>query len=72
MKKRIKLPFVILVVSILVSVFSSCHHPKKVNTSFYYWKTVYKTNPTESAWLRLVNQIIRTIKQSETTLILQD
>jgi hypothetical protein len=55
MKKSTKFPFLILAILLLVSVFPSCHHPKKVNTSFYYWKTVYKTNPTESAWLRHFN-----------------
>jgi len=30
----------------------SCHHPKIVTPSFYYWKTVYKNNETESAWLK--------------------
>ncbi len=30
---------------------SSCHHPKTINTSFYFWKTVYKTKKTETAWL---------------------
>jgi hypothetical protein len=52
MKQSTKFPFLILAILLLVSVFPSCHHPKKVNTSFYYWKTVYKTNPTESAYLR--------------------
>jgi hypothetical protein len=40
---------------ILTLFFSSCHHPKKVNTSFYYWKTVYKANPVEQAYLRQLN-----------------
>ncbi|HEY2583587.1 MAG TPA: hypothetical protein VGI43_17375 [Mucilaginibacter sp.] len=34
---------------------SSCHHPKTVNTSFYYWKTVYKSNKTELSWLARLN-----------------
>lgn len=36
--------------SIAVFVLCSCHHPRRVNTSFYYWKTVYKANPAEAAY----------------------
>jgi len=42
-------PFLILSACLLVL---SCHNPKKINTSFYYWKTVYKTNKTEAAYLQ--------------------
>jgi hypothetical protein len=47
--------FSCLFFSILVLCFitlPSCHHYRTVNTSFYYWKTVYKTNPTEQAYLQ--------------------
>ena len=36
----------------LLSIFTSCHKSKTVNTSFYYWKTVYKSNPTETSYLK--------------------
>jgi len=40
----------------LIAVFllCSCHHhpPRRINTSFYYWKTVYKNRPAESAYLK--------------------
>lgn len=55
MKNKVQPLVLILVILTLASVFPSCHHPKKVNTSFYYWKTVYKTNLTESAYLRHFN-----------------
>jgi len=45
----------LIVGSCLLTLFSSCHHPKKVTPSFYYWKTVYKTNQSESAWLTHFN-----------------
>jgi hypothetical protein len=39
--------------SLVIAVFLlSCHRKKVVDTSFYYWKTVYKTNKTETAWLQ--------------------
>jgi hypothetical protein len=36
---------------IVTFILCSCHHPRRVNPSFYYWKTVYKNNPTEAAYL---------------------
>lgn len=30
----------------------SCRHDRKIDTSFYYWKTVYKQNPVETGYLR--------------------
>jgi len=51
MKNRNVHIFLILVLLCLASVLPSCHHPKTVNTSFYYWKTVYKNNQTEQAYL---------------------
>lgn len=36
---------------LLAILFSACKPGRKVNTSFYYWKTVYKPNPTENAYL---------------------
>ncbi|MEO3402417.1 hypothetical protein AAFN85_00845 [Mucilaginibacter sp. CAU 1740] len=45
------LPLLILAVLALASLFTSCRK-KQVNTSFYYWKTVYKDTPAESDWLR--------------------
>lgn len=50
MKSKIKSFFLIL--GSLLLTLSSCHHPKTVNTSFYFWKTVYKTSPTEIGYLR--------------------
>ncbi|SHM41858.1 hypothetical protein [Mucilaginibacter sp. OK098] len=52
MKKSTYSSFLILAILLLTSLFPSCHKSKKVNTSFYYWKTVYKTNPTETAYLK--------------------
>jgi hypothetical protein len=45
----------LIILLVFTVLFSSCHHAKKVNTSFYYWKTVYKANPTESAYLHHFN-----------------
>lgn len=44
-----------LTVLILESCFSSCRHNRVINTSFYFWKTVYKTNKTESNYLTRVH-----------------
>lgn len=55
MKNYIKRFSLALGVLSLVFFFSSCHHPKKVTTSFYYWKTVYKNNPTEASYLHQFN-----------------
>lgn len=35
---------------LLLLLFSACRHDRKVNTSFYYWKTIYKTDAAESAF----------------------
>ncbi|MDN5288625.1 MAG: hypothetical protein JWR38_4899 [Mucilaginibacter sp.] len=52
MKNRYKASLLALFVLILCSTISSCRrHDRVVNTSFYYWKTVYKANKTEAAWL---------------------
>jgi hypothetical protein len=41
-----------LTVLILGSCLSSCRrHDRVINTSFYFWKTVYKSNQTESGYL---------------------
>jgi hypothetical protein len=40
-----------LTVWILLLVFSSCHKKRVVNTSFYYWKTVYERNNAENQYL---------------------
>jgi hypothetical protein len=40
-----------LALFILALCSASCKHDRIVNTSFYYWKTVYKANPTEQAYL---------------------
>lgn len=37
---------------LLVLFFGSCKPGRKVNTYFYYWKTVYRQNTTESAYLQ--------------------
>lgn len=46
-------PFIVLSLALLAlaSLFTACHK-RQVNTSFYFWKTVYRDNPTESGWLR--------------------
>jgi hypothetical protein len=44
--------FLVLLILALASILPSCRHDRKVNTSFYYWKTVYRDNPAESAWLK--------------------
>jgi hypothetical protein len=46
--------FFMVASSCLVTI-SSCRHPRQVNTSFYYWKTVYQHNKTEDACLRHFN-----------------
>lgn len=50
MKNREKTSFLFLLIFALCF-FCSCHHDRVVNTSFYYWKTVYKTNKTEQNYL---------------------
>jgi len=51
MKPNIIFFFLFLAI-LFLAYLSSCHHPKKVTTSFYYWKTVYKANKTEAAYLQ--------------------
>ncbi len=55
MKKSIKVGTHLLALLLLASLLPSCHHPKTINTSFYYWKTIYKTNTTEAAYLHHFN-----------------
>jgi hypothetical protein len=53
--KRIDLlmkPLSLLILGACLLVFPSCHRPKTVETSFYYWKTVYKTNTTAQSYLK--------------------
>lgn len=38
----------LLIIAVLLT---ACKPGRKVNTSFYYWKTVYKQNTTENAYL---------------------
>jgi hypothetical protein len=40
-----------LTVWMLLLVFSSCHKKRVVNTSFYYWKTVFGNNKVENQYL---------------------
>jgi hypothetical protein len=51
MKATQKSSLLILAILCLASVLSSCRHNRKVSTSFYYWKTVYKSNKTEFGYL---------------------
>jgi hypothetical protein len=37
---------------LIVVLFAACKQGRKVNTSFYYWKTVYKQNKVENAYLQ--------------------
>ena len=37
---------------IIIVLLASCKPGRKVNTSFYYWKTVYRQNPVEDNYLR--------------------
>src|SRR5471030_2463802 len=37
---------------LLVLFFGSCKPGRKVNTYFYYWKTVYRQNTTENSYLQ--------------------
>ncbi len=46
------LRFVFLVPALSFLFFSSCRKPRTVETSFYYWKTVYKTNKSEQSYLQ--------------------
>ena len=52
MKTIQKSLFLILAVLSLASILLSSCRKKQVNSSFYFWKTVYKDTPAESAWLR--------------------
>jgi hypothetical protein len=36
---------------LIAVLFAACKPGRKVNTSFYYWKTVYRQNPTEDVYL---------------------
>ncbi|MEO6851066.1 MAG: hypothetical protein ABI203_00175 [Mucilaginibacter sp.] len=36
---------------LILLLFAACKHDRKVSTSFYYWKTIYKYNKTESGYL---------------------
>src|SRR5476649_942463 len=36
----------------LVVFFAACKPGRKVNTSFYYWKTVYRQNTTENTYIK--------------------
>ena len=47
---RIDLKYIFLILAFCVLSFS-CRQPRKISTSFYYWKTVYKANKTENSWL---------------------
>jgi hypothetical protein len=37
---------------ILLLFLAACKHDKKISTSFYYWKTVYRSNLVEDAYLK--------------------
>ncbi|MDT3401711.1 hypothetical protein [Mucilaginibacter terrae] len=37
---------------LLLFVFTSCRHERKIDTAFYYWKTVYKDNNTETNYIK--------------------
>jgi len=50
MKNREKTSFLFLLILALCFL-CSCHHDRVVNTSFYYWKTVYKANKAEQDYL---------------------
>jgi len=39
-----------VIAAILLITFSSCHKKRVVNTSFYFWKTVYELNPVEKRY----------------------
>ncbi len=40
---------------LFIALFAGCKPGRKVNTSFYYWKTVYKQNALENAYLKKTN-----------------
>ena len=40
---------------IFLLLMAGCKPARKVSTSFYYWKTVYRQNPTESKYLKNLN-----------------
>ena len=45
--------FLVLILSSCLLILTiSCHKKRTVNTSFYYWKTVYKSNATEDSYLQ--------------------
>jgi len=37
---------------LLVFLLAACNHSKKVNTSFYYWKTVYQNTAIQTNYLK--------------------
>jgi hypothetical protein len=37
---------------LFVVILAGCKHSRKVSTSFYYWKTVYKQNPVENEYAK--------------------
>lgn len=49
-----KLPAFLLIFAFVFGLVS-CHKDRVVNTSFYYWKTVYDTNVTESQYLNAMH-----------------
>ncbi len=40
---------------LLTAAFTSCHKSRKVNLSFYYWKTTYRQQPTEARYLKALH-----------------
>lgn len=39
----------------LLLLITSCHKARKVNVSFYYWKTTYQQHPTENNYLKALH-----------------
>ena len=36
---------------LFIFLLAACKHPRKVSTSFYYWKTVYQNTPNQTSYL---------------------
>jgi len=44
-----------VVTAVLITALASCHRQRVVNTSFYYWKTVYESNPAEGRYFNAMH-----------------
>lgn len=55
LKTIFKKTLVVALVTCLLSAITSCHKTRSVQTSFYYWKTVYEHNPVEQKYFNALH-----------------